>query len=98
MIADIIQKTGSKRVVISDWRYRNEYDVIRTFFTKVVRVRVTRPGVVQSPEPSEHDLDNESMDIEIANGGSISMLRSILKDLVRPFLQSQTDSLFQVGS
>lgn len=98
MIADTIQKTGSKRVVISDWRYRNEYDVIQTFFTKVVRVRVTRPGVVQSPEPSEHDLDEESMDIEIANGGSISMLRSILKDLVRPFLQSQTDSLFQVGS
>jgi len=86
MIADAIQKVGSKRVVISDWRYRNEYDVLQTFFDKVVRIRVSRPGTIQSAEPSEHDLDGETMDIEIQNGGSISMLRSTLKDLVRPIL------------
>lgn len=97
MIADTIQKVGSKRVVISDWRYRNEYEVIQTFFSKVVRIRISRPGVIQSPEPSEHDLDGEPMDIEIQNGGSLSMLRSTLKNLVRPYL-SQTGSLFQVGS
>jgi len=86
MIADSIQQVGSERVVISDWRYRNEYEVLRTFFDKVVRIRVSRPGIAQSPEPSEHDLDGEPMDIEIQNGGSISMLRYTLKDLVRPIL------------
>lgn len=95
MIADTIQKVGSKRVVISDWRYRNEYDVIRTFFDKVVRIHITRPGIIQSPEPSEHDLDGQPMDIEINNGGSLSMFRSALKDLVRPYI---TTTLFQLGS
>jgi hypothetical protein len=90
MIADTIQKVGSKRVVISDWRYRNEYDVIKTFFDKVVRVRITRPGVFQSPEPSEHDLDGEPVDIEIQNGGSLSMLRSTLKDLLRPYIAKES--------
>jgi len=91
MTADAIQCSDSKRVVISDWRYRNEYTVLQTFFDKVVRIRVSRPGVVQSPDPSEHDLDSEPMDIEIQNGGSLSMLRSTLKDLVRPYLD-KTDS------
>lgn len=95
MIADTIQKVGSKRVVISDWRYRNEYEVLKTAFDKVIRVHITRPGIVQSPEPSEHDLDGEPMDIEIQNGGSLSMFRSTLKDLVRPYL---TSTLLHIGS
>jgi len=97
MTADAIQCSDSKRVVISDWRYRNEYDVIQTFFSKVVRIRISRPGIIQSPEPSEHDLDGELVDIEITNNGTISMLRDNLKNLVRPYLP-QTGSLFQVGS
>ena len=90
MIADAIQRAGVNRVVISDWRYRNEYDVIKTFFGQVVRVRITRPDIVQSAEPSEHDLDSEPMDIEIQNGGSLSMLRSTLKDLLRPYISRGT--------
>lgn len=98
MTADTIQKVGSKRVVISDWRYRNEYETFRTFFgtAKIIRIRIVRPGVSHSPEPSEHDLDHESMDIEIMNGGSLSMLRDTLKTLVRPHLS--TGSLFHIGS
>jgi dephospho-CoA kinase len=90
MIADSIQLSGAKRVVISDWRYRNEYDVIKTFFDQIVRIHITRPGIMQSSEPSEHDLDGEPMDIEIQNGGSISILRSTLKDLVRPYISKGT--------
>jgi len=90
MIADNIQRSATKKVVISDWRYRNEYDVIRTFFgtATIVRIRIVRPGVVQITEPSEHDLDDEHMDIEIMNGGSLSMLRDTLKTLLRPQLSS----------
>jgi hypothetical protein len=105
MTADNIQRSGFdsgfSRVVISDWRYRNEYDVIKTFFgaATVLRVRIVRPGIIQSSEPSEHDLDDQPMDIEINNGGSINMLRSILKDLVRPFLATyERGSLFHDGS
>ena len=90
MIADNIQKSGAGRIVISDWRYRNEYDVIRTFFgtATIVRIRIVRPGVIQSTEPSEHDLDDADMDVEIMNGGSLSMLRDTLKTLLRPQLSS----------
>lgn len=94
MIADTIQRSGSHRIVISDWRYRKEYEVFQIAFNKVVRIRITRPGIVQSPEPSEHDLDGEPMDIEIQNGGSLSMFRDALKDLVRPYLGS--GSLFKL--
>ena len=89
MIADTIQRSDSKRVVISDWRYRNEYDVIKTFFGQVIRVHISRPGVIQSQDPSEHDLDDQPMDIHINNGGSLSMFRSTLKDLLRPYLSSR---------
>ena len=93
MIADSIQRAGSKRVVISDWRYRNEYEVFRTFFGngQVVRIRITRPGVIQSSDPSEHDLDAEPVDIEINNGGPLSMLRSTLKELLRPYLSPRSN-------
>jgi len=91
MIADTIQRAGSKRVVISDWRYRNEYEVCRTFFEQVIRIRITRPGVIQSPDPSEHDLDGEPVDIEINNGGSLGMLRSTLKELLRPYLSTRSN-------
>jgi dephospho-CoA kinase len=89
MIADTIQRSGSKRIVISDWRYRNEYDVIQTFFQQVIRVSITRPDVTQSSDPSEHDLDDQPMDIQINNGGSLNMLRSTLKDLLRPYLSRE---------
>ena len=100
MIADSIQKYGLKRVVISDWRYRNEYEVIKTFFgdATVVRIRIVRPGVIQSSEPSEHDLDGQAMDVEINNGGSIGMLRSTLKDLLRPYFASSKESVLHIGS
>lgn len=98
MIADSIQRSGSKRVVISDWRYRNEYEVCKTAFDRIVRIHIVRPGVVQLAEPSEHDLDGEPMDIEINNGGSLSMLRSTLKDLLRPYLASSKESVLQLGS
>ena len=91
MIADSIQRAGSKRVVISDWRYRNEYEVFRIFFSQVIRIRIIRPGVIQSSDPSEHDLDAEPVDIEINNGGSLSMLRSTLKELLRPYLATRSN-------
>ena len=38
-----------------------------------------RPGVVQSADPSEHDLDGVAMDYVITNNGTISDLRHAVK-------------------
>ncbi|NDE14523.1 hypothetical protein EBZ80_06285 [bacterium] len=71
--------------VISDWRYRREADYIAEMIAatsepvRLLRGRVLRPGVVPSADPSEHDLDDELMDIVIHNAGSISDLRDALR-------------------
>jgi dephospho-CoA kinase len=111
MVADSIQRSESDsgycsdscscsdsgRVVVSDWRYRNESEVFDIVFgnAKIIRARVVRPGIVQSAEPSEHDLDDEPMDLIITNSGSLSDLRATVKAAIRPYL---TGSLFHVGS
>ena len=87
-IVDDIRSSRQRRIVVSDWRYVNEYAVIRAAFPEatIVRVRVTRPNIVPGPDSSEHELDNHPMDIYIHNSSTISMLRSTLKDTVRPYI------------
>jgi len=68
--------------VISDWRYRREWEfVVRSVRdrARVIRARVLRPGVVPSADHTEHDLDDESMDLVIHNAGTISDLRDALR-------------------
>ena len=78
--------TASFRIVISDWRYRREYE----FLTKelgatctILRARITRKGVRMRTEQAECDLDNERVDFTIANDGCISDLRDTLHSIVR---------------
>ena len=76
----------SDRFVISDWRYKREYEFIERELRNVatlLRVRIQRPGVVPSDDHTEHDLDNDTFDIVINNNDSISHLR----DLLRSFIQ-----------
>jgi len=72
------------RTVISDWRYRREYEYMANQGFTVIRVRITRASVRPSDDPSEHDLDNEPFDAVIANDGSVSDLRDSLKAAIRP--------------
>jgi hypothetical protein len=71
--------------VISDWRYRREADYVAEVIAatgdpvRLLRGRVLRPGVIPSADPSEHDLDEEQMDIVIHNVGTISDLRDALR-------------------
>jgi len=87
-IVEEIRLSKQRRIVVSDWRYVNEYAVIRAAFPEatVVRVRVMRPAIVPGPDPSEHELDDHPMDVYIHNSSTISMLRSTLKDTVRPYI------------
>lgn len=72
------------RYVISDWRYKREYEFIaRELNATVVRVRITRPGVIPSADHTEHDLNGDTFDFVIDNSGSISDLRDTLKTIVR---------------
>ena len=73
------------RFVISDWRYANEYDGVRTAFpaARIVRVRIQRPTVIPSGDPSEHELDTAVFDHLVTNDGCISDLRDNLRHIVR---------------
>lgn len=81
-VATEIQSAVGLRYVISDWRYLREYEVVTGElgeFFQIYRVRIVRPGIRQSAEPSEHDLDGIAMDYIIHNDGTISDLRAAVK-------------------
>ena len=78
-------QSGS-RYVISDWRYKREYEFIERELRNVailVRVRIVRPNIVPSDDHTEHDLDNDTFDFVIDNSGSVSNLRDILRSFVQ---------------
>ncbi len=87
-VAEKIIDEGLSRVVISDWRYKREYDYLAREFSdyRILRLRINRLGVSGSPDPSEHDLDEEPMDAIIQNNGGISDLRDHLKAALRSAL------------
>jgi hypothetical protein len=85
-VAETIHTYDDQRFVVSDWRYKREYEHLRTILNPnitVLRGRIQRPGITPSNDPSEHDLDEESFDFTIQNDGCISDLRDSLKALMR---------------
>jgi len=76
LVADQIEKETPKFVVITDWRYNSEYSTLRARFpqAKLVRIRVVRPSVQPSPDPSEHNLDSSPVDFTIHNNSTLSIL------------------------
>jgi len=75
-----------ERYVISDWRYKREYEHLSTCVghsVRVLRARILRSGITPTEDPSEHDLKGESFDFVIQNDGCISDLRDALKALLR---------------
>ena len=76
--------SNRERIVISDWRYRREYDFLTRFAGRpIVTCRIVRPGITQMADPSEHDLDDQPMDFTIQNDGGISDLRDRLKEMLQ---------------
>jgi hypothetical protein len=83
------------RFIVSDWRYCREHEVLAEElgeFYNIFRVRIERPGVVQSADPSEHDLDGLTMDYVVNNDGKISDLRHAVKQIVHRMMVIQTAS------
>jgi hypothetical protein len=81
LVADIIRVDPEDRWVVSDWRYRAEYETLRSLIpdVRIVRIRIERPGIFASADPSEHDLDDAPMDYILHNSGTISELRAMLR-------------------
>ncbi len=76
VIAEMAESDGD-RFVVADWRYKREYARMREMCppsAKILRVRIVRPGLIPSEDPSEHDLDTEPMDIVLDNDGSLDDL------------------------
>lgn len=72
---DILQSAPDK-VVISDWRYIEEYEHLKIIFPEAdfLKVRVKRAFVKPMADPSEHQLDLVDHDIEIDNSGDKTFL------------------------
>jgi len=74
------------RYIISDWRYKREYEYIAHELDQkadIVRARIVRPKVFPSADHTEHDLDGDTFDVVIDNSGCISDLRMALRAIFR---------------
>lgn len=85
-----IQNDGHQHVVITDWRFPNEVKYMKEayFASPVVTVRIQRPDLTSMDSPSEHQLDDAPTDLTIVNDGSISDLRSKIREAVSPYMET----------
>ena len=87
IVVSEIEESTWRRFVISDWRYKREESFLRSALDPaeytIQRVRIKRTSVTPSPDLTEHDLDDERMDIVIQNDGFISDLRDALRSVIR---------------
>lgn len=85
MVLDEIKASSVKKAVISDWRYCSEYaHIYRELYETmpIITVRIMRPCITPSIDPSEHNLDNYLVDHEIINDGTLADLRAKLRMLL----------------
>jgi hypothetical protein len=82
-VVDEICAKKASRVVISDWRYQREYEVLKEAFPEVTvrKVVIRNPSVSQMDIPSEHDLDDITMDTIIHNNNTLTDLALVVKTL-----------------
>jgi len=73
LLAESIKLDQPNKVVITDWRYTAEIAHFQNEFraTPITTVRIQRSSVVQSQDPSEHELDNSSCNYTILNDGTL---------------------------
>lgn len=85
-----IQADGHERIVITDWRFPNEFKYMRDAFfaSHVMPVRIRRPGIVPTEDPSERSLDDMIMEELVDNDGSIEDLRCRLRALMSPYMET----------
>jgi hypothetical protein len=78
ILAKKLREELPEYVIISDWRYKEELNHLKTIFpdAEMKKIRVIRDNVCPSKDPSEHDLDNFSFNYVVRNNGSLDVLKS----------------------
>jgi hypothetical protein len=76
-----IECIGAEKVVITDWRYDNELEIITNMFPKmkVIPVHIIRTGQIKSPvdDISEYQLQHRTEDYVIHNNMDESIYKEI---------------------
>jgi hypothetical protein len=79
------------RIVITDWRYPNEIEILEQAFPgyKITPVHIIRDGQVKSPvdDISEHQLDNRYSDYQLIN-----RMNESIRDEIKSLIKSITNS------
>ncbi len=87
-VIEEIRASGVQKAVISDWRYCREHaHIYRELYETmpILTVRITRPGIIPTPDLTEHDLDEYPFDVEILNDGVLGDLRVKLKAILSDY-------------
>ena len=73
-----IEQSKADRIVVSDWRYANEFNLIQSHFTgaTLARWRINRFETSPVDDASERQLDEVSFDFVISNRSSLEDLRA----------------------
>lgn len=78
MCASDIEASNCDRIVITDWRYPNEYNVLRSAFPYaiIVTIHIRRIGQEKSPvnDQTEYLLENVKCDFTIENNGISNLI------------------------
>jgi hypothetical protein len=91
-------KNHHKNIVITDWRYPNEIDIITTAFPgyKITPIHIIREGQLTSPvdDISEHQLDDRCFDYQLINRMDNTILDEIkiLIDFINLENKSETNN------
>lgn len=76
-----ISKSGANKIIITDWRYPNEIEIISQLFPnyKITPVHIIRDGQIISPvnDISEHQLDDRCYDYQLINKLDDSIIDNI---------------------
>jgi dephospho-CoA kinase len=85
LLSKEILQTSPDKVVISDWRYMEEYEHLKIIFPEAdfLKVKVRRADVKPLTDPSEHQLDSVKYHIEIDNNSDKPSLIRKCEDLLR---------------
>jgi len=82
-VIEEIEKDGFSRIVISDWRFENEYRVLKYEFNKsVYTIRINRWSKSQLNDDSETSLDKFNFDYTLTNEKDVDSLYRLVNGVV----------------
>jgi hypothetical protein len=84
-VLEKIEVSDDKNVIISDFRYPNEYTKLATYYHRISTIRVVRDGIDWINDDSERQLDYFVFDYTLNNRGSLADLYDRLRKITIHF-------------